>query len=99
VIVELVSDAVLVADRATGILLANRAAEQLFGIERDTLLGIDIDALVSNVRQGNGSGSLDGYGHRADGSAFPIEVKLHPINDGRGTLLVAIVRPKAEPAW
>jgi len=92
VIVELASDAIIVVNEAGRVLLANRAAELLFGFDRDALLRLDIDTLVPNLPPGLDAGSVDGRGRHADGSTFPISVDLHTIRDTQGTLSVAIAR-------
>ena len=97
VIVELASDAIIVVNEAGRVLLANRAAELLFGFDRDALLRLDIDTLVPNLPPGLDAGSVDGRGRHADGSTFPISVDLHTIRDTQGTLSVAIARRTLPP--
>jgi PAS domain S-box-containing protein len=97
VIVELASDAIIVVNETRRVLLANRAAEALFGFDRDTLLRMDVATLVPNLRRSFDAGWLDGQARHADGSTFPITLDLHKIRDGQGALTVAIARRTAAP--
>ncbi|MCB9587679.1 MAG: PAS domain S-box protein [Polyangiaceae bacterium] len=89
------------------ILLANARLEQLFGYCRADLLGKSIDDLVpdrfraghaehrARFSEESGSRSMgvgrDLYGLRADGSEFPVEIGLNPINTTRGRCVMASV--------
>jgi len=108
VIVELAPDAIVVVDEHGHILLANRAAETMFGYDRATLGSLGIDALVPDGRRHAHRGhrnaydtsprtrpmglDLDLWARRADGSEFPVEISLSPIALGDGARVVAIVR-------
>jgi PAS domain S-box-containing protein len=98
VIVELAADAIMVVNEARRVLLANRAAELLFGYDRDTLLRLEIDTLVPDLRPNLDTGSVDGDARHADGSTFPITVDLHTIKDSQGSLVVAIARQTSAPS-
>ena len=108
VIVELAPDAVLVVDQRGRIELANRAAEVMFGYDREALAVLGVDALVPNGRREAHRGhraafdaspqarpmglDLDLWGRRADGSEFPVEVSLSPVTFGHGARMIALVR-------
>jgi len=108
VIVELAPDAIMVIDEQGHIVLANRAAETMFGYDRDALVRLGVDALVPQVyRQAHRSHrdaydasprtrpmglDLDLKAQRADGSEFPVEISLSPVTFGDGSHVVAIVR-------
>jgi PAS domain S-box-containing protein len=108
VIVELAPDAIMVVDEHGHILLANRAAETMFGYNRETLVSLGVDALVPDGRRHAHHGHRSAYdtsprtrpmrpdlelwARRADGSEFPVEISLSPIALGDSARVVAIVR-------
>ena len=107
-IVELAPDAIMVIDEQGHIVLANRAAETMFGYDREALVRLGVDALVPQAdRQAHRSHrdaydaslqsrpmglDLDLKARRADGSEFPVEISLSPVTFGNGSHVVAIVR-------
>jgi PAS domain S-box-containing protein len=108
VIVELAPDAILVIDERGHIVLANSAAEVMFGYDRETLVSLGVDALVPDGRRQAHRGQraaydasprrrpmgldLDMWARRADGTEFPVEISLSPVTFGDGSRVVAIVR-------
>lgn len=108
VIVDLAPDAVLVVDERGHIVLANRAAEDMFGYDRETLALLGVDALVPDGRREAHRRhratfdaaprtrpmglDLDLWARHADGSEFPVEISLSPVTFGDGPRVVAIVR-------
>jgi PAS domain S-box-containing protein len=89
------------------IVLVNRAIECMFGYGRDELLGQGIDVLVPERLRGQhvahrqsfvhgpearqmGRGR-ELFGRRKDGSEFPVEVGLNPIDTREGTLVLGVV--------
>ena len=111
-IVALAPNGILLVDPDGRVVLANHQAEEMFAYEPGDLLGISVDSLVPPEqrhgheahRQGYaadprtrpmGSG-LDLRAARRDGSTFPVEIALSPIEvDGRRHV-VAIVRDITE---
>ncbi|HEV2460535.1 MAG TPA: PAS domain-containing sensor histidine kinase [Ktedonobacterales bacterium] len=105
---ELAPDAVVVADAAGRILLANRQTEVLFGTQRSDLLGQPIERLlpehfhaIHRRRRADYAAQpqtrpmgtgLDLYGRRQDGNEFPVEISLSPVGTGDELLIVAIIR-------
>lgn len=101
-------DAVVVVDAAGRIVFSNEQTERLFGYPRGALLGELIELLVPDrLRQGHaalreqfllkphprpmGSG-LELCGRRQDGSEFPIEISLSPLETRDGILVSASIR-------
>jgi len=96
-----------VADREGHILLANVPMVQLFGYTGEELAGLTIEDLIPErfrrahqVRRADysatpgrrrmGSG-LELYGRRKDGSEFPVDVSLGPLDTGADALMLATV--------
>jgi PAS domain S-box-containing protein len=101
-------DALVVADGAGRIVLANPAAATLLGYSIDELVGLEIDALVPAAVRPRHAANRDAFnraprarpmGHqtelvarRKDGSEVVVEIALSPLQSGRGPLVVAAMR-------
>lgn len=115
--VEAAPNAMIMVDAEGAIVLVNDQTEKVFGYARSELLGRPIDTLVpervrraSDVAAGAaGTGSFgmgsgrEFWGLRKDGSKFPMEIGLNPIETDQGTVvLMAIIditeRKRAEEA-
>jgi PAS domain S-box-containing protein len=108
VIVELAPDGILVTDDDGRILLANRHIEQLFGHDRDTLIGAHVESLVParsrHVHEEHRASyitapairamgaGLELFGSRADGTEFPIEISLSPAATDHGPATIVVIR-------
>lgn len=108
-LLEAAPDAMVVVDGSGRIVLVNSQTERLFGYDREELLGEPVEILVPQTlrvaharhrgqyqsdphRRPMGSG-LELSGRRKDGSWFPVEISLSPVDDGRGdTWITAAVR-------
>jgi PAS domain S-box-containing protein len=107
-LLEAAPDAMVVVDQKGEIVLLNAQAEKKFGYMRDELLGQKVteiipegfaerlvaDALRSTedaLAQQIGTG-IELVGARKDGSSFPIEIMLSPLESPDGTLVTAAIR-------
>lgn len=111
-LLEAAPDAIIEVDREGRIVLLNKVAEQLFGYEREELLGQLVEILVpANVRAGHhkhrqtywvhpstrpmGTG-LKLEGQRKDGSLFPVEISLSPLQFEEDFRVSAFIRDVSE---
>jgi PAS domain S-box-containing protein len=111
-LLEAAPDAMVVIDQRGSIVLVNAQTERVFGYARDELLGEPVDMLVPiNLRRVHrkhrdeyvgephvrsmGSG-LDLRACRKDGSEFPVEISLAPLETTDGLLISAAIRDISE---
>jgi PAS domain S-box-containing protein len=107
-LLEAIPDPIVVSDREGRVVLVNRQAETVFGYERSELLGRSVDILVparmrsiqtthraryveAPTSRPMGVG-LELYGRRKDGSEFPVEVNISPVEAEGELLIIADIR-------
>jgi PAS domain S-box-containing protein len=111
-IIELAPDALLAVDSQGRIALVNQQTEVMFGYARGELLGQPIETLIPERSRTPHRKLRAGYmeephtrpmgvdlplfGRRRDGSEFPVEIGLSPLNAGTEFAVVAIVRDSTE---
>jgi protein-histidine pros-kinase len=107
-ILESAPDAMVIVDEGGRVLRANRNTERLFGYARDELLGRAIETLIPQRFRGNHGAHRKGFfgaprvrpmgaglnlrGLRKDGTEFPVEISLSPLETAEGTVALAAIR-------
>jgi PAS domain S-box-containing protein len=111
-LLEAAPDAIIEVDQEGRIVLLNKVTEQLFGYPREELLGQSVEVLIpKNIRGEHhkhrgvywsrpatrpmGTG-LKLEAQRKNGSRFPVEISLSPVQFDEGLRVSAIIRDVSE---
>jgi PAS domain S-box-containing protein len=107
-LLEAAPDGMVVVNQSGEIVLLNAQAEKQFGYQRDELLGQIVKSIIPEgfaerliadgtrtaaeaLAQQIGTG-IELTGRRKDGSEFPIEIMLSPLDSAEGILVTAAIR-------
>src|SRR5208282_3591563 len=107
-LLETLPDAIVAVDRDGTMIQVNSQAQQLFGYDRDELIGQKVEMLVpENYRHEHHhhrenfaqapktrrmGANIELYGRRRNGSEFPVEISLSPVSTEKGTVVLSAVR-------
>lgn len=107
-LLETAPDAIVIVDQTGKIQLVNAQTEKLFGYSRAELIGLPVEALVPQRLRGHHSGHRETYAkspqprsmgaglnlfaRRKDGSEFPVEISLSPLETAEGFLISSAIR-------
>ena len=105
---EAAPDAIVVVDYEGQIIMVNHLTEKIFGYQREELLGRKIEVLVperlrhTHIKHRTGYSrepktrpmgeGLELAGRRKDGSEFPIEISLSPLETEQEKFVISIIR-------
>ncbi len=109
---EFSPDAIVVSDHQGRIIEVNAQVEQFFGYSRSELLGQLIEILIperfrtthlghrtdyaAHPRVRSMGAGLDLYGRRKDGSEFPVDIMLGPVEAPEGSVVLSVIRDLRE---
>ena len=107
-LLEAAPDAMVVVDQTGRMILVNAQTERLFGYLREEILGQPVEVLIprrfherheahritffSQPRTRPMGANLQLSGLRKDGTEFPVEISLSPIQTSEGFLVTSVIR-------
>ena len=109
-LIDAAPDGILVIDRDGRILKVNDEAARMFGYSRDQLLGRDVELIIperfraahrakrERYPDAPGTRTIGGdlTAKRADGTEFPVDIRVSPLESREGLAIVGIVRDVTE---
>jgi len=111
-LLEAAPDAMVIMNKEGRLVLVNTQTEKLFGYTREELLGASVELLVPERYRGGHPAHRRGYfhepkrrpmgrgldlaGRRKDGTEFPAEISLSPMETDEGTFATAAIRDVSE---
>jgi PAS domain S-box-containing protein len=111
-LLELAPDAMVVVDQAGMIVLANAQTEKLFGYRQQEMLGHHVEVLIPQRFRERHQGhrinffsepqvrpmgaKLQLFALRKNGTEFPVEISLSPVETAEGMLVASAIRDVSE---
>ena len=105
---EFSPDAIVITDHTGSILRANAQVERMFGYARQELAGRSVEILIperfraahpkqraaytAQPRVRFMGAGLELYGRRKDGTEFPVDIMLGPVDTPEGTVVLGVIR-------
>jgi formate hydrogenlyase transcriptional activator len=105
---EFSPDAVVVLDQTGSIIRTNAQAEQMFGYDRQEMIGQSVEILMperfrsihpkhralynANPHRRPMGAGLDLFGKRKNGTEFPVDIMLGPVETENGPLVLSVIR-------
>jgi len=112
-LLETMPDPIVIADAEGRIFLVNQETERVFGYSREELIGEPIEILLPERFRGDHVHHRSRYraaptvrtmgvgmelaARRKDGSEFPVEISLSPLETDEGLLITSHIRDVTEP--
>jgi len=107
-LLDAIPDAILAVNREGVILKINSQVEEMFGYDRDELIGEKVELLVperlrkehhhhranfaKQPKTRRMGADLELYGRRRNGSEFPVEISLSPVKVEGGVIVLSAIR-------
>lgn len=107
-LLEALPDATIAVDQSGTIVQVNSQAQELFGYDREELIGQKVELLVpesyrpqhhhhresfvQTPKTRRMGADLDLYGRRRNGSEFPVEISLSPVATEKGMFVLSAIR-------
>lgn len=111
-LLEAAPDAMVIVDQTGRMVLVNSQTERLFGYTREELLQQPVEILIPEKFRGRHAQHREAYhesphprpmgtglellARRKDGSTFPVEISLSPLEEEGGVLVTAAIRDVTE---
>ena len=111
-LIENAPDAILQVEPSGAIVIANHTAEKMFCYTREELMGQNVDLLVPDAHRAAHAAhrkafanagrmrpmglGLDLFAQRKDGTRFPVEISLSPMQTENGVHVTAVIRDVTE---
>jgi len=102
-LLELAPDAMVVVNQLGNIVLVNSQTENIFGYKREEILGKAVEKLIpdhskflAQCHSQSFNTGLELYALRKDGTEFPVEISLSPLETEVGLLVSSVIRDITE---
>jgi len=111
-LLESMPDGILMTNLTGHIVLVNSQTERIFGYQRGELLGQLVEVLIPDRFRGGHAGrrttyfvqphvrsmrsGMELYGLRKDGTEFPVDISLSPLQPEGSTIVVSAIRDMSE---